>query len=103
MYEQVNELEKDQMVITHVNRIQPESKTEGALEVGGKPLSGEHIEVEVSMKGRALHTKIIGKNISDRGSSRFSEPRIGLLNHITEKVHFGSRTDVKKGADGRAC
>ena len=45
----------------------------------------------------------IGKNISDRGSSRFSEPRIGLLNHITEKVHFGSRIDVKKGADGRAC
>ena len=50
MYEQVNKLEKDQMVITHMTRIQPESKTEGALEVGGKPLSGGHIEVVVSMK-----------------------------------------------------
>lgn len=50
VYEQVNKLEKDQMVITHMNRIQPESKTEGALEVGGKPLSGGHIEVVVSMK-----------------------------------------------------
>ena len=79
------------------------SKTEGALEVGGKPLSGEHVEIEVTKKGRAVHAKIMGKNISDRGSSRFSEPRIGLLNHITEKEHFGSRVDVKKGADGRGC
>ena len=86
-----------------MNRIQPESKTEGALEVGGKPLSGGHIEVVVSMKEWALHAKIMGKNISDRRRSRSSEPRIGLLNHITEKEHFGSRTDVKKGADGRGC
>ena len=80
-----------------------QSKTEGALEVGGKPLSGEHVETEVTMKGRAVHAKIMGKIISDRGSSRFSEPRIGLLNHVTEKEHFGSRVDVKKGADGRGC
>ena len=35
MYEQVNELEKDQMVISDVKRIQPESKMEGNQEVGG--------------------------------------------------------------------
>lgn len=35
MYEQVNELEKDQMVISNVTRIQPESKIEGDQEVGG--------------------------------------------------------------------